>query len=95
MFASTHFIESQRSFVVLEEVEENALKKLIEFAHTGDMTLDSSSVSNVFRGADYLAMIEVKKFCVKHLRENMSFTNVLNTHSLAELYLRDGGIRGF
>jgi len=72
--------------IEFKAVDGIALKALIDFIHTGSITINEHNVTSLLSGAHYLQLNEVKQFCFEFLQSHVSVDNSLNFLKIANVY---------
>lgn len=78
------FSEPEGVPVVIEEVDEDSLTGLIEFAYTSRIKLTQTNVYKLFEAADVLQFQGVKNACFRFFRSQMNKSNCIRTWMFAE-----------
>jgi hypothetical protein len=78
------FAEPEDIPIVIEEVDELALKSLIDFAYTSRITLSHSNVYTLFEAADVLDFQGIKNACFRFFKSQMNKSNCIRTWMFAE-----------
>lgn len=72
--------------VVIQGVDEDTFKNIIEFIYTGKITINHENVMNLLAAADYLQMKKLVDFCFELLDSSITPNNCLVILSAAKLY---------
>ena len=70
--------------VIIEEVSEDALETLVEFAYTSNLKLTDKNVHTIVEAADVLQLVGVKGACFKFFKQQMNKSNCIQTWLFAE-----------
>ena len=70
--------------IEIEEVDEDSLSSLIQFAYTSRIKLTQSNVYKLFEAADVLQFQGVKNACFRFFRSQMNKSNCIRTWMFAE-----------
>ncbi|XP_019938603.2 kelch-like protein 11 [Paralichthys olivaceus] len=90
-----HFSESQSARVELKGwssesgLEPEAVRRVIQFMYTGEITVTTASVHEVLELADRFLLVQLKSFCGEFLMKKLSLSNCVAVHSLAHMYTLD------
>lgn len=88
---STDMREAQENRVVVEDINEHAMKRFLSFLYTG--TYDPTDNTDVLLGLLYAAekydVINLKRACELQLSDKLSFENVLKIVDMADTYRSD------
>ena len=63
-----------------------AVKAVIDFMYSGEVTIKNENVMDLLAASDYLQMGEVKQFCFEFLESILSSDNWFAIHSAADFY---------
>lgn len=80
------FAEPDGVPIVIEEVEEDALIVLIEFAYTSKIKITHRNVYSLFEAADALQFQGVKNACFKFFKSQMNKSNCIRTWLFADCH---------
>ncbi|PAA93131.1 hypothetical protein BOX15_Mlig022395g1, partial [Macrostomum lignano] len=78
--------ECAKGEVEMQGIEANALELLINFAYTGEVQITCENVQELFSGASYLQVPEVKDACVDFMRARLSVSNVAEVCRFAQQF---------
>ena len=78
------FSEPEGVPVVIEEVDEDSLTALVDFAYTSRIKLTQSNVYKLFEAADVLQFQGVRNACFRFFRSQMNKSNCIRTWMFAE-----------
>ena len=78
------FSEPPGEDVIIEEVSEDALETLVEFAYTSNLKLTDKNVHTIVEAADVLQLVGVKGACFKFFKQQMNKSNCIQTWLFAE-----------
>ncbi len=78
------FSEPENVPVVIEEVDEDSLTAMVEFAYTSHIKLTESNVYKLFETADILHFQGVKNACFRFFKSQMNKSNCIRTWIFAE-----------
>ena len=78
------FSEPEGIPIVIEEVDEDSLTAMVEFAYTSRIKLTESNVYKLFEAADILQFQGVKNACFRFFRSQMNKSNCIRTWIFAE-----------
>ena len=78
------FAEPDNEPIFIEEVEEDALIALVDFAYTSRIKLTDHNIYSVFEAADLLQFSGVKGACFKFFKQQMNKSNCIRTWLFAE-----------
>ncbi len=78
------FSEPEGVPIEIEEVDEDSLSSLIQFAYTSRIKLTQSNVYKLFEAADVLQFQGVKNACFRFFRSQMNKSNCIRTWMFAE-----------
>uniref|UniRef100_A0A1A9X097 BTB domain-containing protein n=1 Tax=Glossina brevipalpis TaxID=37001 RepID=A0A1A9X097_9MUSC len=84
--------EAREGVVRLEDMDVNAVKALVGYVYSGDITLTEANVEALFSASDLFQIEWVKTQCDEFLKRNMNSRNCFriqrfaDLHSLKELY---------
>lgn len=78
--------ESAQEVVTLNGVEAGMISSLIEYAYTGNITIDKHNVQNLLSAANLLEVLPVRDACCQFLDKHMDETNCLGIHCFAEAH---------
>ncbi len=78
------FSEPPGEDVVIEEIAEDALEVLVEFAYTSNLKLTDKNVRTIVEAADVLQLVGVKGACFKFYKQQMNKSNCIQTMLFAE-----------
>uniref|UniRef100_UPI00358FC1B5 kelch-like protein 32 n=1 Tax=Myxine glutinosa TaxID=7769 RepID=UPI00358FC1B5 len=79
-------MESGAQEVTLKGVGDLGLEKILDFAYTGQVVLESCGVREVLAAASHFQFLEIQCFCSKFLAQEITLSNINEMHSLADLY---------
>ena len=80
------FAEPEGEPIVIEEVDEDSLIALVEFAYTSKIKLTHSNVYSLFEAADVLQFSGVRNACFRFFKSQMNKTNCIRTWLFAETH---------
>ena len=83
---TTAFVERDMGTISLQDCEENAVEKLVEFLYTCKLKLNESNVENVLRVAAVFQIHLVVQKCAEYLESQIGIENCLGIESLAMQY---------
>lgn len=78
------FAEPPGEPVVIEEVSEDALVALVDFAYTSHLKLTDRNVHAIVEAADVLQLVGVKGACFKFFKQQINKSNCIKTWLFAE-----------
>lgn len=78
--------ESDMEVVTLQGVEPEMIERLIEYAYTGEITINKHNVQSLLSAANLLEVLHVRDACCQFLDRNMDETNCLGIHCFAEVH---------
>ena len=61
--------------VQINDFDGKAVKALIDFMYSGEVTIENENVMDLLAASDYLQLDEVKQFCFELLESNLSSDN--------------------
>ncbi|KAJ8301287.1 hypothetical protein KUTeg_020274 [Tegillarca granosa] len=76
----------QQSVVTMNEALPRALKLIIDYMYTGNITVNKESVQDVVVLADLLQMSDLKKICCKYMETLLDVSNCLGVWDFSEKY---------
>lgn len=79
-------IESRKSVIDMKDVDEGALRMLVDFVYTGKVNVTPSNVQTVLPAADLLQLSGVKEACEVFLAEQLHPSNALGIAKFADTY---------
>lgn len=82
-------LESQLDEIRLNGVTALGMKKLIDFAYSSKIVIDTESVEDVLNAANHIQLLPVVDACVNYLKSNICLANCVDIASLAELFTLD------
>lgn len=87
MFAG-NLAESQQTCekVVINGIESNTLKLLLEYAYTSQVMINKANVQALLSAANLLEVLPVREACCQFLERHMDETNCLGIHCFAETH---------
>lgn len=86
--------EQDSSDVFLHDVDDTAMKFLLEYAYTGEIVITSDNVQVLLPASSLMQIQEVRDACCRFLMKQLHPTNCLgirsfaDTHSCKELHLK-------
>ena len=80
------FAEPDGIPIVIEEVEEDALIALVDFAYTSKIKITHRNVYSLFEAADILQFQGVKNACFKFFKSQMNKSNCIRTWLFADCH---------
>ncbi|XP_015907586.2 speckle-type POZ protein B [Parasteatoda tepidariorum] len=86
--------ESEDGVVVIEDIEPQVLRDLLDFVYSGHLNLNDLTVSKaceLLYAAEKYQIRTLKQLCVNHLRSNLSVENAFQILECSNLY--DGQLR--
>ncbi|CAJ0949245.1 unnamed protein product, partial [Mesorhabditis belari] len=86
MFATSNMIESKASTVELHDMDEEALRPLIDFIYTGQLTINSNLSHALLTTASMLQLNSVKDACANFLIDTITLGNVISLLDFACIY---------
>ena len=78
------FAEPAGEPVMIEEVSEDALEAMVEFAYTSHLKLTDRNVLSMFEAADFLQFTGVKGACFRFFKQQINKSNCIMTWLFAE-----------
>ncbi|XP_022244381.1 kelch-like protein 18 isoform X2 [Limulus polyphemus] len=78
--------ESQQEKVVLNGVEVTALRSLLHYAYTGQVTIKKDNVQALLSAANLLEVLPVRDACCGFMERHMDETNCVGIHCFAETH---------
>ncbi|KAH7642303.1 kelch-like protein [Dermatophagoides farinae] len=88
---NSEMIEKSMSHIEIREIDPNALKLLIEFIYTGQLTITEANVLNLLPASSLLQLMIIRETCCRFLLNQLHPSNCLgirkfaDTHSCQEL----------
>ena len=79
----------QHDPVQINGLDGKAVKALIDFMYSGEVTIKNENVMDLHAASDYLQVDEVKQFCFDVLESNLTSDNWFAIRSAADLYQTD------
>lgn len=76
--------ESQKSKVVLEGVNPDAVEAILEFCYAGQLKINKANVQDILLAANILAIDEIQSLCVEYIRTRVDIYNCLGVLTLAD-----------
>ena len=76
----------QHDPVQINGFDGKAVKTLIDFMYSGEVTIKNENVMDLLAASDYLQLDEVKQFCFEFLESILSSDNCFAVRSAADLY---------
>ena len=86
MFTSD-MLESHKNEIVIQGIEEHALEALINYAYTGRISVNNTTVQTIMVGANFLQLDVVKDFCCEFLKKQLHPNNCLGIRQFAEMLM--------
>lgn len=83
---SSQMAEQRQNRVVLNGVEADTLRELIEYAYTSSITITRANVQSLLSAANLLDVAQVKSVCCAFLEQHIDETNCLGIHTFAEIH---------
>lgn len=83
---SNEMAERSQSRIVLNGVESDTLRQLIEYAYTSEIGISRANVQSLLSAANLLDVTPVREVCCTFLEHHMDETNCLGIHTFAELH---------
>ena len=81
--------EQYEGVVTLKDLNDEAVKVLIDYMYTGNITLNQENVLIILAAADYLQINDVCQFCFDYLKSIISVENWFTIFALPHLYKND------
>ena len=78
------FSEPEGEPIYIDEVEEDALVALVQFAYTCRIKITDRNIYSVFAAADLLRFVGVKSACFKFFKQQINKSNCIRTWLFAE-----------
>lgn len=78
--------ESQKQVICIKEIDEVALKILVDFAYTGKAEVNQLNVQLLLPAANMLQLTKVKEACCRFLAKQLHPSNCLGITKFAETY---------
>jgi kelch-like protein 28 len=78
--------ESQKQVICIKEIDEVALKILVDFAYTGKAEVTQQNVQVLLPAANMLQLTKVKEACCRFLAKQLHPSNCLGITKFAEAY---------
>lgn len=78
------FAEPLNEPVVIEELSEDALETMVEFAYTSRIKLTERNIYSIFEAADLLQFTGVKGACFKFFKQQINKSNCIRTWLFAQ-----------
>ena len=78
------FAEPVNEPVFIEEVDEDSLTALVDFAYTSHIKLTDRNIYSIFEAADVLGFTGVKSACFKFFKQQMNKSNCIGTWLFAQ-----------
>ena len=78
------FAEPEGEPIVIDEVEDDALIALVNFAYTSRIKLTDHNIYSIFEAADLLQFPGVKSACFKFFKQQINKSNCIRTWLFAE-----------
>ena len=78
------FSEPDGEPVIIEEVEDDALEALVNFAYTSQIRLTDRNIYLIFEAADLLQFSRVRAACFKFFKQQMNKSNCIRTWLFAD-----------
>ena len=78
--------EQYEGVVTLKELDDEAVKVLIDYMYTGNITLNQENVINILAAADFLQINDVCQFCFDYLKSIISVENWFTIFALPDMY---------
>ena len=70
----------------IECTSAEAMDQILNYMYTGKISIDSSNVESILRGADPFLMTALKEYCYQFMCQNVDASNVLAVRHLSDLY---------
>lgn len=83
---SSQMAEQTQNRVVLNGVEADTLRDLIDYAYTSTITITRANVQSLLSAANLLDVAQVKSVCCAFLEHHIDETNCLGIHTFAEMH---------
>lgn len=83
---SSQMAEQTQNRVVLNGVEAETLRDLIDYAYTSAVTITRANVQSLLSAANLLDVAPVKDVCCAFLEQHIDETNCLGIHTFAEMH---------
>jgi len=87
MFQS-QMVESTERSVVIQDIEEEAMEKLIQFAYTAKIRLSTENVQSILYAASILQIETVATACSSFMKSHLQPSNCIEVRSFAEMHNR-------
>ena len=78
------FSEPDGQPIIIDEVSEDALKAMVDFAYTSRIKLTDRNIYSIFEAADLLQFTGVKSACYKFFKQQINKSNCIRTWLFAE-----------
>lgn len=78
------FSEPDGEPIIIDEVSEDALKAMVDFAYTSRIKLSNRNIYSIFEAADLLQFTGVKGACFKFFKQQINKSNCIRTWLFAE-----------
>ena len=79
-------VESTQGHVELKGITERALEILVNFAYTGELMVDLSTIEEVLDGASHIQMPAALKLCEEYLLKIMSYHTCVDIFNWSNLF---------
>ena len=85
---SSGFNENDSSRVVINDIEPESMKIILDFVYTGgkDIKIEEDNVQSLLQASNLLQFCDIKFRCVEFLLTHLKKSNCLQFWDLAELY---------
>ncbi|XP_029344894.1 kelch-like protein 2 isoform X2 [Acyrthosiphon pisum] len=82
----TNFSEKNQDLVLIKELDSSALRLLIDFVYSGEISITEKNVQCLLPASNLLQLQEVKNACFDFLQAQLWPTNVIGINALADLH---------
>ncbi|XP_064476513.1 kelch-like protein 2 [Ornithodoros turicata] len=83
---SNEMSERSQSRIVINGVDSETLRQLIEYAYTSQVGISRANVQSLLSASNLLDVSSVREACCSYLEHHMDETNCLGIHSFAEVH---------